>query len=157
MTVICLNDVGKSKLQELAAKGVLTGLLVEELDPYDVHGAAKNGGGYKVYPYLVSSRSDKSLYHEVEIFKHNGAWQAWCDAGAPDELACKANRVGMICCSHIAVALAELKKKVLAEAKTKWEQPPTALTDKLARAYAHLPIKDIEAHLKKDEDDIFGW
>ncbi len=99
---INLNEVGKPKLQELAAKGTLKGLLVEYVGSY------KRQAGYTEYEFITTSASDGAREHTVHLYKQGGVWWAECDRGLED--GCEAGRLGGRVCSHIAVSVAELKR-----------------------------------------------
>lgn len=108
MSVINLNEVGKEKLNELAAKGTMRGLLVEYVGSYERLGNIRQGGGYTEYEFLTTSASDGAREHTVYLYKQGGIWWGECDRDT--EEGCEANQKGGKVCSHIALATAQLKK-----------------------------------------------
>src|SRR5689334_3643441 len=101
MAVINLSEIDEKRIEELAAKATLKGVLVDYVGIEIYNGEQPIGG----YEYAATSASDPSRFHVVTVWEETrDRWFGQCD--------CEANQQGNHLCGHVAVAFIELKREL---------------------------------------------
>jgi hypothetical protein len=117
MATIDLSAIDERKIQDLAARAVLKGVLVEYVGecwqksqhPQQVGESTSRLNRVKAYDYELTSVSDPTRFHSVSLWRDGDKWMASCDEGVAE--GCEANQLGNRVCGHVAVAFNELKKQ----------------------------------------------